>query len=182
MNIIDIILLTLLLISFIGGVRKGLISQASSLVGLLLGVWLAFGFSDRLGEWIGVEVSEVASYAILFVVGVLAAWVCSHIATWVVRGVGLGIVNRLGGGLFSLVTCALVSNLLLGLVTNLNTSFNLFDQRLIEESVVAEPIERVADFVFPYIVEAKEAIMESEAFDLDGGVEEPTKELNNKEI
>lgn len=177
MNIIDYILLILLLISLVGGVRKGLISQASSLAGLLLGVWLAHTFSNKLGEWIGVEVGEIASYAILFVVGLMAAWLCSRIATWLVNGVGLGVLNRLGGGLFAVVTCSLVASLLLGFVSNLNASLNIFDQKVIEESVVAEPIEEVADFVFPYLVEAKDALMESDTFKSEGA--QPQQEQTN---
>ena len=80
MNIIDIILAIVLIWALINGLRKGLISQACTFVGLLLGVWLAFKFNGQLSEWIGVEVEGVAAYAILFAAGVLIAWLCSRIS------------------------------------------------------------------------------------------------------
>ena len=41
MNVLDIILALVLVWALISGLRKGLISQATALVGLLLGTWLA---------------------------------------------------------------------------------------------------------------------------------------------
>lgn len=175
MNVIDIILALVLVWALISGLRKGLISQACSFVGLLLGVWLAFKFNDRLSDWIGAEIKGIAAYLILFAVGVLLAWLCSRVSSWILHGVGLGIVDKIGGALFSLVVYSLVLSLLLGLFRNINASVHIVEDKVIEESVLAEPIERVSDVVFPYLVEAKDAILNSDSL----GLKEHSADQNN---
>lgn len=178
MNIVDIILAIILAWALISGLRKGLISQASSLVGVLLGVWVAFKFNDRLGEWIGVEVEGVAAYVILFVAAVLLAWVMSRFSRWILHGIGLGFVDKIGGALLSLVTCCLVLSLLLGLFRNVNGHLKIVEPEVLETSTLVAPIERVANVVFPYLVEAKEAIVESDTFKLNNDTNSP----NDSEI
>lgn len=166
MNIIDIILTIILVWALINGLRKGLISQACTVVGLLLGVWLAFKFNGSLSEWIGVQIEGVAAYALLFAAGVLLAWLCSLISGWILHGIGLGFVDKLGGALLSLIFYCLLSSLLLGLFRDLNSSLHIADEKLLEESVLVAPVERVAEVVFPYLEDAKEAILESDSFEL----------------
>lgn len=170
MNILDIILAIVLVWALISGLRKGLISQASSFVGLLLGVWLAFEFNDKLSEWIGVDVEGIAAYAILFAFGVVVAWFFSRISGWILRGIGLGIVDKIGGALLSVVVYSLVLNLLLGLFRNVNSSLHIVEDKVIAESVLVAPIEKISDFVFPYLEEAKEAILESDSFNRESNV------------
>jgi hypothetical protein len=49
-NVIDIIILICCVPALVQGFRKGFISQAVSLVSLVLGAWLAFKFSEPVGE------------------------------------------------------------------------------------------------------------------------------------
>ena len=112
LNILDIILALVLVWALISGLRKGIISQASSFLGLLFGVWLAFEFNDKLSEWIGVDVDGIAAYIILFAVGVAVAYLFSRISGWILNGIGLGVVDKIGGALLSLVVYSLVLNLL----------------------------------------------------------------------
>jgi membrane protein required for colicin V production len=177
-NILDIILAIVLVWALISGLRKGLISQASSFVGLLLGVWLAFEFNDKLSEWIGVEVEGIAAYAILFAVGVVVAWFFSRISGWILRGIGLGVVDKIGGALLSVVVYSLVLNLLLGFFRNINTSLHIVEDKVIAESKLVEPIEKISGIVFPYLVEAKDAIMESDSFNR----ENQKSDKNNEEV
>lgn len=181
MNIIDIILAIILVWSLISGLRKGIISQISSLVGLLLGVWLAFKFNDQLSEWIGVDVEGVAAYVILFAAGVLLAWLCSRISGWILRGVGLGVVDKIGGALLSLVIYSLVLSLVLGLFRNINSTTHIVEDRVLEEAVLVEPIERVSEVVFPYLIEAKDAIMNSDSFRMENRTEK-VETTNNQQL
>lgn len=180
MNIIDIILAIVLIWALINGLRKGLISQACTFVGLLLGVWLAFKFNDSLSQWIGVEVEGVAAYAILFTAGVLIAWLCSRISGWILHGIGLGFVDRLGGALLSLLFYCLLLGLLLGFFRTLNSSLHIVDEKVLEESALTEPVERVSEVVFPYLEEVREAILENDTFGLDN--EQNNTPAEGKEI
>ena len=181
MNILDIILAIVLVWALISGLRKGIISQASSFLGLLLGVWLACKFNGQLSEWIGVEVEGVAAYAILFAIGVAVSWFFARISSWILRGIGLGVVDKIGGAVLSLVVYSLVLNLLLGLFRNVNSSVQIVEEKVIEESVLVEPIEKIADVIFPYLENVKAAIMENETFQSDEDKVE-LEEAKNKSI
>ncbi len=177
MNIIDIIIAIVLVWALVSGLRKGLISQASSFVGLLLGVWLAYKFNDQLSEWIGVDIKGIAAYAILFAAGLLLAWLCSRISGWLLNGIGLGVVDKIGGAVLSLTLYTLVLSLLLGLFRNINSSLHIVEDKVLEESVLVEYVEKVSDVVFPYLEEAKDAILDSEAFGLK---EQATPSMEDK--
>lgn len=179
MNIIDIIIAIVWVWALASGLRKGLISQASSFAGLLIGVWLAFKFNDQLSEWIGVEIEGIAAYVVLFAVGVLLAWLASRFSTWLLHGIGLGIVDKIGGAVLSLTLYTLILSLLLGLFRNINSSLHIVEDKVLAESMLVEPVEKISSVVFPYLVEAKDAILESESFGLG---EKTTTESNTDEI
>ncbi len=164
MNILDIILAIVLALGAIQGFRKGIIAQLCGIVGVVLGAWLAFKFGAKLGDWIGVQLNEVVAYVIVFLVAVLAASLMGRIAAAVLKATGLGILNRLGGLVLSVVEYALILALLLGLFERINNATGWVEPKVLEESVVAGPVKDVSNFVFPYLLEVKDAIVESDAF------------------
>lgn len=164
MNILDIILAIVLALGAIQGFRKGIIAQLCGIVGVLLGAWLAFKFGAKLGDWIGVQLNEVVAYVIVFLVAVLAAGLMGRIAAAVLKATGLGILNRLGGLALSVVEYALILALLLGLFERINNATGWVEPKVLEESVIAGPVKDVSNFVFPYLVEMKDAIVGSDAF------------------
>ncbi|MBR3681998.1 MAG: CvpA family protein [Tidjanibacter sp.] len=166
MNILDIILAIVLALGAIHGFRKGIIAQLCGIVGVLLGAWLAFKFGAKLGEWIGVELNEIVAYVIVFLVAVLVAGLAGRIAAAILKATGLGIINRLGGAALSVVEYALVASLLLGLFERINEATEWVEPKVMEESVLVGPVQAISDFVFPYLLEVKEAIEESDSFKL----------------
>lgn len=178
MNVLDIILAILLVVGAVNGFRKGIISQLCGLAGVLLGVWLGFKFGDRLGVWLGVEIGEIASFVIIFIGAVLLATLAGRISAAILRATGLGILNRLGGMALSLVEYVLICSLLLGLFQKVNNATGWVEPKVVEESVLVEPVMKVSEFVFPYLVEVKDAIVESDSFKLN----DKPQEAQNQEI
>lgn len=178
MNVLDIILAILLVVGAVNGFRKGIISQLCGLAGVLLGVWLGFKFGDRLGVWLGVEIGEIASFVIIFIGAVLLAALAGRISAAILRATGLGILNRLGGMALSLVEYVLICSLLLGLFQRVNNATGWVEPKVVEESVLVEPVMKVSEFVFPYLVELKDAIVESDSFRLN----DKPQEAQNQEI
>lgn len=178
MNVLDIILAILLVVGAVNGFRKGIISQLCGLAGVLLGVWLGFKFGDRLGVWLGVEIGEIASFVIIFIGAVLLAALAGRISAAILRATGLGILNRLGGMALSLVEYVLICSLLLGLFQRVNNATGWVEPKVVEESVLVEPVMKVSEFVFPYLVELKDAIVESDSFKLN----DKPQEAQNQEI
>ena len=176
MNVLDIILAILLVVGAVNGFRKGIISQLCGLAGVLLGVWLGFKFGDRLGVWLGVEIGEIASFVIIFIGAVLLAALAGRISAAILRATGLGILNRLGGMALSLVEYVLICSLLLGLFQKVNNATGWVEPKVVEESVLVEPVMKVSEFVFPYLVELKDAIVESDSFKLNNKPQEAQKQ------
>jgi membrane protein required for colicin V production len=145
---------------------------------VLLGVWLGFKFGDRLGVWLGVEIGEIASFVIIFIGAVLLAALAGRISAAILRATGLGILNRLGGMALSLVEYVLICSLLLGLFQRVNNATGWVEPKVVEESVLVEPVMKVSEFVFPYLVELKDAIVESDSFRLNN----KPQEAQNQEI
>ena len=62
---------------------------------------------------------------------------------------------------------ALILALLLGVFEQINNVTKWVDTKVVEESVLVGPVKDVSDFVFPYLLEIKDAIVESDSFRLD---------------
>lgn len=76
--------------------------------------------------------------------------------------------------MLSVVEYALVASLLLGLFERINNATGWVEPKVVEESVLVEPVMTISEFVFPYLLEVKDAIVESDSFKLDK--EEPAAE------
>lgn len=103
MNFIDIIILLVLCFFAIKGLVRGLVNEASSLAGLLVGGWLAYRFHPVLAAPLksALHLPAHLSSFLAFIIILLITGVCAHIAgnviTSALRLVMLGSLNRLGG-------------------------------------------------------------------------------------
>ncbi len=71
MNTVDLIILICFIPSLIGGIKKGLIAQAISLISVIAGAWLAFHFSEVLRDWLAGYLKDV-SPTILYIISFVA--------------------------------------------------------------------------------------------------------------
>lgn len=114
MNLIDIIILLVFCFFAIKGLVRGLVNEASSLAGLLVGGWLAYRFHPLLAVPIKSTLhlpEHVASF-LAFIIILLTSGICAHIIgnvlTAALRLVMLGSLNRLGGLLIGVAEGALL--------------------------------------------------------------------------
>jgi membrane protein required for colicin V production len=155
----DIIILICFLPAVISGIKNGFIEQVVALVSLVLGAWLAFRFSNVVGEWLQpyMEVSEtvlhVISFAVIMVAVVLVLFVLGKILTGLTKLVLLGWLDRLLGLVFALLIAGLFIGIGIILFDTLNVKFEFVDEAVLEESVLYGPIRDIAYMVFPYLKE-----------------------------
>jgi len=155
----DIIILLCFLPAIISGLMKGFIQQVVALVSLLLGAWLAFKFSNVVGEWlqpyfnVSETVMHVISFAVIMVAVVLVLFVLGKILTGVTKLVMLGWLDRLLGLVFALLLAGLLIGIGIVLFDTVNVKFDLVDEAVLEESVLYAPIRDIAYTVFPYLKE-----------------------------
>ena len=158
-NVVDIIILICCVPALVQGFRKGFISQAVSLVSLVLGAWLAFKFSEPVGEWLksfadvnGV-ILQVLSFSLIFLVVYLILLLLGKLAQNLVKVVMLGWLDKLLGMTFALLKMLLALGLVIICIDAINSTLSLIPSETLDDSVLYHPIKSAADVVFPYLKE-----------------------------
>lgn len=123
MNGLDLGILLILVLFLIKGLWKGLIRQLCSLAGIVLGCFLAWGFSATLGpelarlcDW-SLRVSVVIVGAMLFFAGVLAFFVLGFYLGKLATQPILAALNRFGGALFGVIEGVVILSVVIYLFT-----------------------------------------------------------------
>jgi membrane protein required for colicin V production len=108
MNSVDIIILVVMAAFLVKGALRGLLKEVCSLLGLLLGGFLAFRYQAPLGEvmmetldW-PAQVCVVLAFLALFISCVVLFGVIGYLLSRFVKMVFLGGLNRVAGGFFGL--------------------------------------------------------------------------------
>lgn len=175
------------------GWRSGILVQLSGIIGVVLGTWVAYQFSEQIALWVGIDIAGVP-YWLLFTVVLLAVLVAavmlSHLVTHLFKAGGIALPLRILGAAFSLVKGALLLSLMLFLLEMLSAP-TAREPKTLHEG--AEPskellesarearcypfIKWVADFTFPYLTPAREFIDQViDRVGEQGGKDEPTEE------
>ena len=124
MNLFDIIILTVLLLFALKGLVRGLVNEASSLTGLVLGGWLAYRFYPTLAVpirtalHVPAHVSAFLAFMLLLLLTGIVAHIAGNILTAALKLVMLGSLNRLGGILIGTAEGALLLCLLFSTATS----------------------------------------------------------------
>ncbi|WP_238322960.1 CvpA family protein [Gorillibacterium massiliense] len=133
MNVIDLIIAAALLVAFVVGYRRGMVSQLVSLVGLVLAFYIAYRYSDdlapHLSKWIPVStftgygnyqyvlhtlqaddyILRALSFALLFIAVKIVLSAVGHLLNIVAKIPGLNALNRWGGAFLGVAEAALLS-------------------------------------------------------------------------
>jgi membrane protein required for colicin V production len=123
MNLIDIIILAVLFLFALKGLVRGLVNEASSLTGLVLGGWLAYRFYPALAAPIRTtlhapaHVSAFLAFMLLLLLTGIVAHIVGNILTAALKLVMLGSLNRLGGVLIGATEGALLLCMLFSTAT-----------------------------------------------------------------
>jgi membrane protein required for colicin V production len=124
MNLIDIIILLILCFFAVKGLVRGLVNEASSLAGLLLGVWLAYRFHPLLAVPIKsalhlpVHLSSFLAFIIILLITGITAHIIGNVVTAALRLVMMGGLNRLGGLLIGFAEGALLLCMIFSIATS----------------------------------------------------------------
>ena len=159
MNTVDIIILACMIPALVQGLRKGFIDQVTSLISVVLGIWLSFHFAGVVTGWIQpyLEIPEkvlnVISFLLILVAVILVLGLIGRVLESTVKFVMLGWLDKLLGLVLSLIKGALVVGLLVMLFNTLNTKFELVDEKILGDAVLYTPMKDLAYLVFPFFKE-----------------------------
>ena len=157
MNILDAIILICLIPALIQGLRKGFISQAISIVSVIVGIWASARFANLVADWVAQyitaseQVIKVVAFALILVVVFIALGLLGRLLENILNFAFLGWLNKLLGVIFSLLKAFLIIGLVILAFNSLNNAFGLVKPEVINDSALYGPVKNLADTIFPYI-------------------------------
>jgi membrane protein required for colicin V production len=116
MNLVDIAIVLLVVLSAVHGFRSGLIQSFFSLLGLIAGIavasWNYKRFAFELAPTVhSLPLAEAIGFCLIALVVMLVAGVLGMLVKGLVHGVGLGWLDRLAGLVFGLLRGAVLVTL-----------------------------------------------------------------------
>ena len=109
MNILDIILVIPMIWLAYRGFTKGLVIELTSLVALILGIWIALHFSyfssDFLTEHfeINQKYLHIVAFIITFIVIIILVYLVGKLVERLINLIALGFINKLAGAVFGVL-------------------------------------------------------------------------------
>ena len=158
MSTLDIIILVCFVPAIVTGIQRGFIAQVVSLVSIILGIWLAFHFSEMVCEWLrqylphlSETILNIVGFVLILAVVALLLHLVGKLILRLFKAVDLGWLNWILGLVFSLLKAALIIGLVLVLFDTLNLKFSLVKPETLDQSVLYAPLRDAAYKVFPYL-------------------------------
>lgn len=157
MNYLDIILALPLLWGIYSGFTKGLIISVASLLALILGVYAAIHFFSFFGGYIDnwfhpdPKHLKVLSFALTFILVVIIVRLIGWGFDKLIKSIALGFINRLLGVFFNVIKWAFILSILISIIDSTEHTKNIINEQVKEESILYQPVSRIAPFVFPYL-------------------------------
>jgi len=136
MNLADLLIIAVLVVSVVSAFVKGFFVEIFSLAGLILGLFLAAANYGAFAPWVfrlvqNREVANLIAFLVIALLVMLLAGLAGRLLRGLLRGIGLGIVDRLLGAVFGLVKgCVVVTLVLMGIVAFLPRQAWLDNSRL----------------------------------------------------
>ncbi len=160
MNVIDIVLLAVAAWALYAGARDGLLVQIGGVVGLIVGVWLAFRHAARVGAWFGMHGAEasVAGFITVLLVTIIVISVGSRLLRGVFRMSGLGIFDAMLGAIVSVLKTAVVVSLIIAAIDAVNVDNMLISKERIESSRGYIPLRNFSTKIFPLFDHVREQV------------------------
>ena len=167
MNYIDIVIAVILVAFGIGGLRKGIIIEAATLIGLILGLYGAFHFSDftanKLVQWIEIDPKylHLISFIVTFIVLVLVVNLLGKLLSKLVKSLNLGFIDKIGGFVFGIGKGLLMCSLLIMLL-NVFKLTGVVKEETKQESLLYPFVENTVPYVYQGYDLVREAIRDED--------------------
>jgi membrane protein required for colicin V production len=141
---LDFVLGLALAAMLVRGWARGFVREALDLVGLIVGIWIAFRLSGPVGDFltdsfgVGPELARIGSGVVLFVLFGASLSIAAHYLTKMMNLPGLSMVNRVGGAAVAVIWGVALVLVVLTLLSLMRLPDSWRDQ--IDDSRVAQAI------------------------------------------
>ena len=168
MNYLDIILVIPLLWGLYKGISRGIVKELATLIALITGIYGAVHFADNihpyLKEQFAIESSflPIISFAVTFIVLVLAVKLIGFIVDKILKAVALGIISRLLGGVFGVLKAVFILSALLLIINTFDYYIKLIPVEQKKQSVLYKPISNMIPSIMPNVKDGDSLIKEAD--------------------
>lgn len=157
MNYIDIIILLILVYGAVRGFFKGLIVEVFTLLGLVLGIFLAMKYSvyaeNVLRDFLNVSEPYLhpVGLAVTFLLVAVVTYLLGKMLTKLVDVIALGIPNKLLGMVFGVLKYFVLICFVLMITDSLNETFGFLKAETQEKSIFYRPFLNFATSMYNQI-------------------------------
>jgi len=154
-GVVDIIILICFLPGIVQGLRKGLIMQLVSFSSLLVSIWAAIRYHEKVSEWLETFITAqnavltIISYAAIIFAVIIVLNIVGKLITKLLSMAALGLFNRFLGMVFAILETVLILGLVISAFDALNTIFSMVEQETLDSSVLYGWIKSICQTVFP---------------------------------
>ena len=159
MNWMDLVIGLLLVYAFYKGFKNGLILELTSLLALILGLFLAYSYSDRTAgildqrvDWSDTSLSIVA-FLLTFIVVVILINILGKALSKLIGMMALGLVNKLAGGIFGLMKVLLFISVLFVVADAAREYMDVLELEVVQTSIILDFYQRNIVELFPDIID-----------------------------
>ncbi len=156
MNWIDYAIIALVLFAAVHGFMRGFIIEVCGLLGLVLGIWGAIHFNDRVAQWLGLGTDrETISFLITVIIILVLVNLLGRALTKVIDIAQLSLPNKVAGTLFGAVRKVFVLSVVLNILFAKHDSAWAPSLEAQRRSVLFEPLRAVAPAIIPALGRTK---------------------------
>ncbi len=155
MNLLDLIIIILIFLSFWEGWRQGFLRALGSLIGFIVGIWVAGHYFESVAAWFGQEgafakiIAFIILYGMVAVIFTIVFWILDKILRFIPLAKTF---NKLLGSILGILEGILFLGIFLYLLSRY--SFWGFLDRWIADSQLAVILVKIAGFLTPLLPEA----------------------------
>ena len=157
MNILDIIFIIPIVWFAYMGFSKGLIIGITTLVALILGIYLSIRFSGIVAAFLmsnfdwDEKYIPIISFAITFVGVVIVIYLLGKILEKFIDMIALGFINKLLGGVLGIIKAVILLSVIIYIINSFDRKQNVFTEKLQQGSILYEPVESVVPRILPLL-------------------------------
>lgn len=153
MNGFDIFFLIIFAYAVWQGYKKGLIVELCGIIGVILGIYVSYTFSDFIFAKFNIndETTQLISYVLIVIAVLVLVYILAKAVSKLLNLTGLGIINNFLGAVASFVKYVIVTSMFLSVFNSLNNDFHWIGRSSIDKSVCYEPLLKTSDTIFPFL-------------------------------
>ena len=142
MTVLDIILAVPLAVFIFLGWKRGVVREAATLVGVLIGIWAAVHFSRLIATLLGLtgDSAILIAFFIIFVGTMVLAFLLGRIAERVIKAVKMNLVNKIAGAALGMVKALCILSVVLNGIVMIDKENTLISKESQEKSLLYTPV------------------------------------------